>query len=631
MRKFGNRYYNRLNNRPIQTFRAKAAAELLRRNGFNARVIPASKGSIRGSRIFFKKKDDPGFATLPDSPFQGAISSGRGIRSGMTPNIPDKVQSKKDEYVDTITESFADGTVSYDFEYLEYLSPFEKDMRTKFGANSLYSLERKVSEGSVDIDDIRKLFESYSLDQLEEIVDQSEEYNQYKTTQEVVQNIYSPLVEMALDWEDPGKYAGKSKPKPITSDEFHDLAFKSSNWRNSKFREFSKQQKSSGRFGEMRSDNLEYFANADLDLSEFFDDGNSLLIPMKAIFAINEDGGRTLEKMKFDTESAYQMLKEFRDGQGNLREQELLKLELEFFQRMGGSVSDIDGEFGEAVGGYTGSKFTFLDYAEQQADLEEDYFYNLQYDIPGNTEYWEIKNVYGVISDDSGYYDPKLTAYFEPGPGDAGVFDRMPTYLKYYHDPQFRRPLDIDGTGEFGIDSMENPFTGETEYDPEWISGGSGWMPGRDGKPLLDREVREWPLQGTQTVMWRDHVVLNDPYAMFSERTRTALQALFPRGTSRAIGIQDIVDKIKFDGWSGDPMVVLSYLTGNGVRQITDEEFKELREFGVVAKYGDPNNIFGKTGRTKLSTANITDMDTPNFYWSVKDLEEWSVWDDIFD
>lgn len=660
MRKFGKRYYNRLNNRPIHTMRAKALAELIRRNGYNARVIPASQGSHRGSRIFFKKKDD-GFFEQPDSPFQNTLSSGRQVRAGIKPKIPTVMENKRKEMVNSLTEGVAEGR-TWEIEYLEYIDPFETDAKAKFGTNDLYQLESMVKSGEITEDDIRELFESYTTEELESLIGQTQNYASSKNTEEYVQNIYSPLVEMALAYDDPGKYAGTPKPKPITSEEFLDLALQSANWRASKFKEFSDNQKQQGRFGELKNENIEYFANDDLDLREYFAEGNSLLIPMKAIFITDGTGERKLYRMKFNTSEAYSMLESFRRGEGQLRDQELLKLELEFFQRMGGSVSDIDADLNvfypsDSEDYFT--RFTFLDYANQQNDMEDDYFYNLQMDIPyaiqqSEGSFYEVKNVYGVIGPGKkDYYDPELKGYFEPGPGDAGVFDRMPNYLKYYHDPEYRTPLDVNDVGEFGIDAIDNPFTGEREFDPYWERDGAGWIEGNDGMPLYDREVREWPLQGTQSVLWREHIVLDNPYGLYTDRTVQALRALYPTGTSRAIGIQDIIQKIKSDGWSYDPMIILAYLTGNGVKQITRDEFAALRDYDVISKYGDPNNIYGAINQAlekdvdpaewlamKNATpgsangvpqGSITDMDIPQTWWFVEDMKNMATWDDIFD
>ncbi len=604
IRKFGARYYNRLNIVPIDSQKARALGRIIRNRGYNARVVPASKGS----RIYLAskpKKDDfdTQFNLRSNSPFIDSKGSSRNVRMGLRPTIPQGIRTEAEEGPKAaIIQKLVDGIKGYEYDYLEYNDEFSKMMEDlKF---KRFSNFEKLEE-----EEMKEIFESFSLKDLESMEGEAGGYDTYQMLQQNVDNMYDIGIDMSMGWADPNRWGGNPTTE-INSTDFFNMALASQIYRfnQANLTQEANSQKKAGRFSTIRDDSNQYFANEELDLFPYLETQN-IILPLQAIITYDAENpeGR-LERVKLQSDYFSRLISEYRDGE--FRENALIKPELEYVSRLGGYASDFDLDYYGDLFDSQESTYTYLDYANERSELEDEFWGDIVIehgnpdDIePGIDGYSEVINVFGVMGYKGGKYgsDIKLKNWFR-FPKDPDFFDSLPSFLQNIEDYSHNREIDPDSyTAEF----TNNKNT--------------------------------YPLQGSEVVMWRGKILLENRLenkGLINKKLAKALKLIYPNYPGQ-LTTEDIRNKITSDGFKGDPLVVLSFLTGYALPEITDEDAKMLVNFGVDKVYGDPfklirNGAISSSGANKNSLENVKgakDTEWPDFYSAVANQVNYeSIW-----
>jgi hypothetical protein len=197
-------------------------------------------------------------------------------------------------------------------------------------------------------------------------------------------------------------------------------------------------------------------------------------------------------------------------------------------------LSRLGGEFSAFDADYYGGlsiteePFTFFDFLEIEHD-QDDYILEGYTDTLDTDDYVVIKSVLGVVGSDD-YGGPEFKGTYEYRPGDESLGRLFPDSAKFF----------------------------PTSY--------------RD------------PLLGLRGLIWRDNLILNQRKDM-----STIQESLnVPINT----GIEKIRKKIIADGYLGDPLAVLAYLTKGGIKELKEDDLDALVLFNVREKYGDPQKLF---------------------------------------
>ena len=180
--------------------------------------------------------------------------------------------------------------------------------------------------------------------------------------------------------------------------------------------------------------------------------------------------------------------------------------------------------------------FTFFDYMEIEHD-QDDYVLESYTDSEDDQGYVVIKSVLGVVGPDK------------------------------YGGPEFK------GTYEYqrGDEAIGRLFPSSASFFPETY---------RD------------PLLGLRGLIWRDNIILNQKTDI-----ATIQESI---GVPINTGISEIRKKIMNDGYTGDPMAVLAYLTSGGIAKLEEDDLDALVDFNVREKYGDPKKLFPSIKKASL-------------------------------